>query len=107
MPRLLSHIDCMTIHPGEAGVSTVSVWFTENHTQHERVTFSPCDLFDYRLFCARVLETTGHPFMCHEVEEAPDAWRAETRWREVVSSKLEDAHVEPLGRFHWKPLIPE
>ena len=105
MPKLLTHIDHMTIHPGEAGVSTVSVWFTESRTQHERVTFSPIDLFDYQLFSARVLEITGHPFMCREVDEAPDAWRAQARWREVVNSKLEEAAVEPQARFHWKPLI--
>jgi hypothetical protein len=105
VPKLLIHIDSMTIHPGEAGVSTVSVWFAENHTQHERVTFAPIDLFDYRLFVARVLECTGHPFICREVEEASDAWRAEAHWREVVYSKLEEANVEPHGRYHWKPLI--
>lgn len=105
MPKLLSHIDAMTIHPGEAGVSTVSVWFTESRTQHERVTFAPIDLFDYRLFCGRVLETTGHPFTCHAVDGAPDIWTAESRWREVVCSKLEEATVEPHAHFHWKPLI--
>ena len=40
----------------EAGIGAVSVWFTESKTQHERVTFAPIDLFDYRLFSARVLE---------------------------------------------------
>jgi len=105
MAKLLFHIDSMTIHPGEGGVSSVSVWFTANHTQHERVTFAPADLYDYRLFSARVLEITGHPFACREVEEAPDVWRAEVRWREVVTAKLEEANVEPQGRFHWKPLI--
>ena len=105
MPKLLFQIDSMTIHPCEGGVSSVSVWFTENHTQHERVTFAPVDLFDYRLFCARVLESTGHPFVCREVEEAPDKWRAEVRWREVVYALLEEATVEPQGRFHWKSLI--
>lgn len=105
MPKLLTHIDCLTIHPGEAGISTVSVWFTENRTQHERVTFSPFDLFDYRLFCSRVLEVTGHPFSARDVDEATDGWRAEMRWREIVNNKLEDATVEPVARFHWKPLI--
>jgi hypothetical protein len=105
MPKLLTHIDSMTIHPGEAGIAAVSVWFTENRTQHERVTFAPIDLFDYRLFGARVLEITGHPFSCRDVEEAPDAWRAEVRWREMVYAKLEEAAVEPHARFHWKPLI--
>jgi hypothetical protein len=105
MPKLLTHIDSITIHPGEAGISTVSVWFAEGRMQHERVTFSPIDLFDYPLFCARVLEMTGHPFLCREVDEAPDAWRATSRWREIVSAKLEEAAVEPQGRFHWKPLL--
>jgi hypothetical protein len=105
MPKLLTEIDSMTIHPGEAGIGAVSVWFTESKTQHERVTFAPMDLFDYRLFSARVLEVTGHPFACREVEEAPDAWAAEVRWRQSVYAKLEDAAVEPHARFHWKPLI--
>lgn len=105
MPKLLTHIDSVTIHPGEAGISTVSVWFTENRTQHERVTFAPLDLFDYPLFAGRVLEVTGHPFACSDVEEATDAWTAQMRWREVVNSKLEDASVEPVARYHWKPLI--
>jgi hypothetical protein len=105
MPRLLTQIDSITIHPGEAGISTVSVWFGEGRMQHERVTFSPIDLFDYPLFCARVLEATGHPCLCREVDEAPDAWSAASRWRAIVSAKLEEAAVEPQGRYHWKPLL--
>lgn len=105
MPKLLTHIDWVTIHPGESGISTVSVWFTENRTQHERVTFSPFDLFDYRLFCSRVLEVTGHPFSCREIEEATDEWRAEMRWREIINNRLGEASVEPVACFHWKPLI--
>jgi len=104
MPKLLTQIGAMTIHPGEAGVSSVSVWFNESRAQHERVTFAPTDLFDYRLFSARVLEITGHPFRCPAVEDASSEWRAEMLWREVVYSKLEEATVEPQGRFHWKAL---
>jgi hypothetical protein len=104
MPKLLSSIESMTIHPSDSGVSTVSVWFTEGRHHQERVTFTPFDLFDYRLFSARVLESTGHPFACTEVEQAPDAWRAEVEWRRVVSEKLEAAAVEPQGRYHWRAL---
>ena len=105
MPKILTDIDHIAIHPGEAGVSTVSVWFTEGRAQHEKITFSPFDLFDYGLFCVRVFEVTGHPFACADVEGAPDPWRAATRWRQLITSKLETASVEPQGRSHWKALI--
>lgn len=105
MPKLLTRIDHMTVHPDDMGVSTVSVWFTAGRTQREKVTFTPFDVFDYQLFCAKVLETTGHPFISPEVEDARDAWDAETVWRRVVSRALESASVDDHSRTHWKPLI--
>lgn len=104
MPKILDRIDHLTLHPCDSGVSTVSVWLTEGRAAHDRVTFSPFDLFDYRFFCGKVLESTGHPFACPRVDEAPDAWQAETRWRQFVCAKLEEASVEPVGRVHWMPL---
>jgi hypothetical protein len=48
MPKLLTQTDHITIHPGEAGVTTVSGWFAEGRAQHEKATFAPSD---YSLFC--------------------------------------------------------
>jgi hypothetical protein len=106
MPKMLTEIDHMTLHPDEAGISTVSVWFTEGRSNQDRVTFAPYDLFNYPHFCARVLEVTGHLFCSHEVEDAPDPWQAEIRWRRLLASKLETAEVASHAGFHWKPLIP-
>jgi hypothetical protein len=105
MPRSLTDIDEITIHPGDGGVSVVSVWFTEERTPREKVTFNPYDIFDYRLFCSRVLEVTGHAFYNPAIEDAPDAWQAEMRWRQIVREKLESAVVETQYGAHWKPLI--
>ena len=106
MPRMLTEIDHVTLHPDEVGVSTVSVWFTAGRSNQDRVTFSPYDLFDYRHFCSRVLEMTGHLYYARDVEEAPDSWQAEVRWRRILASKLEEAEVASHANFHWKPLIP-